>query len=363
MKSQVYSLSISGRVILDMHSLNNEGGEGNQITTRMVNIVHNDPESGKPRLASVNAISGDMFKHILAEHLYLQAKADRLSLCNGCEKFSASRAADDDEFVGKLPKSDTAAIDKLIKLCVIDDVAGNLIAPKGKKRTIPRKSVAEFGWVVGLPEVTRTESYFHVRYAAERGEAGSQERAPEEQQMQLLENSEDSVTPEQQQEEQDQEQRVEQPIFHRPASSGVYASVATFELARIGFNDISQKYAIDEVERGKRYQALMKSILYTFIEPNGAMRGTQNPHILGFSGAVVVSKKVMPAPTLSPLQDNYLNDLKRVSAALNNTQEGAIAVHEFDTMGHFSEIMSDLITGTCPYTLFNQKGESDVAGS
>ena len=39
MTTQLYSLSISARATLDMHSLNNEGGEGNQIQTRMVNIV------------------------------------------------------------------------------------------------------------------------------------------------------------------------------------------------------------------------------------------------------------------------------------------------------------------------------------
>jgi CRISPR-associated protein Cst2 len=56
-KKPVYSLSISGRATLDMHSLNNEGGEGNQITTRMVNIIGADGQ-----LHNVNAISGDMFK-------------------------------------------------------------------------------------------------------------------------------------------------------------------------------------------------------------------------------------------------------------------------------------------------------------
>ena len=41
-KTALYSLSISARATLDMHSLNNEGGEGNQIQTRMVNIVGAD---------------------------------------------------------------------------------------------------------------------------------------------------------------------------------------------------------------------------------------------------------------------------------------------------------------------------------
>jgi CRISPR-associated protein Cst2 len=315
-KQAVYSLSICGRAILDMHSLNNEGGEGNQIATRMVNVVYRDRASGEYKLATVNAVSGDMFKHIQAEHLYLLAKGT-LPLCAGCQKFSASRILDDGDFMGNLAKTDNEVISDLLKRCVIDDLAGNLIA-KGN-RAIPRKSVAEFGWVVGVPDYTTTESYFHVRYAAERGE-----REAEAQQ---------------------------QAIFHRPASSGVYAIVANFEMARIGFNDISQQYAIPDDEREKRYLAFLESILYTFIEPNGAMRGTQNPHILEWEGAVSVTNQVMPAPALSPLTDEYRTEVEQVAQALNSLKPGAVSVHRFDSMGHFAEVMKELIQTTRPYKL------------
>lgn len=311
-KSQVYSLSICGRAILDMHSLNNEGGEGNQMTTRMVTIVFKNND--EPKLATVNSVSGDMFKHIQAEHLYRVAKGE-LPLCMGCETFSASRILDDKKFMGSLPKQDAEVIDALLKACVIDDLEGNLIAKNN--RSIPRKSVAEFGWVVGLPDLTRTDSYFHVRYAAEHGG----------------------------------DEKVSQPIFHRPASSGVYAVVSNFEIARIGFNDIKQEYAISDEEREQRHIAFLKSILYTFIEPNGAMRGTQNPHILGFEGVVVVSSKVMPAPTLSPLEDNYLEELKRISKAMNQIVNDSIMIYEFPSMGAFAEIMQNLISNSQPYKL------------
>jgi CRISPR-associated protein Cst2 len=174
--------------------------------------------------------------------------------------------------------------------------------------------------------MTRTESFFHVRYAAERGERA------------------------------EGEERVIQPIFHRPASSGVYATVATFEMARMGFNDISQQYAIGEEDRERRYKALLESVLYTFVEPNGAMRGTQNPHILGFEGAVTVSTQVVPAPTLSPLEDGYVDELRRVAAALNGVRDSAVTVHEFDSMGRFAEIMRGLIAETRPYILFAERG-------
>lgn len=315
-KQAVYSISICGRAILDMHSLNNEGGEGNQIATRMVNLVSKDKASGEYKLATVNAISGDMFKHIQAEHLYLIAKG-KLPLCAGCRKFSASRILDDKEFMDGLPAKDSDVIDKLLEHCVLDDMEGNLIA-KGA-RSVPRKSVAEFGWVVGIPEYTTTESYFHVRYAAERGERS--------------------------------EEAQQQAIFHRPASSGVYAIVANFEISRIGFNDISQQYPISDDDREKRYHALLRSILYTFIEPNGAMRGTQNPHIAGFEGAVTVTRDVMPAPALSPLNENYRKEIEQVAAALNELKPGAVEVHQFDSMSQFADVMKDLIVNSQPYRL------------
>lgn len=319
MTTPIYSLSICGRATLDMHSLNNEGGEGNQMTTRMVTIVHRDGGETKP--ATVNAISGDMFKHIQAEHLYRLAKG-RMPLCAGCEVFSGERVLGDKSFMASLPKLDGEVIDALIQCCVLDDLEGNLIA-KGN-RSVPRKSIAEFGWVVGLPAVTRTESYFHVRYATERGG----------------------------------DEKASQPIFHRPASSGVYAIVANFEFARIGFNDITQRYAIGDEERTSRGRALLESILYTFIEPNGAMRGTQNPHILGFEGAVAVSSQVMPAPALSGLEEGYIEDLQRVATALNRIHSGALTVYPFASMGAFAEVMQSLIADSAPFKM----QEEPVAG-
>jgi CRISPR-associated protein Cst2 len=348
-KKAVYSLSICGRAILDMHSLNNEGGEGNQIATRMVNVVYRDRASGEYKLATVNAISGDMFKHIQAEHLYLLARSSNLPLCAGCQKFSASRILDDAKFMKEIVAkkeerkwkfNDSQVIDKLLTTCALDDMEGILIAPQRERgapsqegeepegeerreriaaRSIPRKSVAEFGWVVGVPDYTTTESYFHVRYAAERGERS--------------------------------EEAQQQAIFHRPASSGVYAIVANFEIARIGFNDISQQYPVSDEEREKRYLAFMESILYTFVEPNGAMRGTQNPHIVEFEGVVTVSNQVMPAPALSPLDESYRQEVEKVAGALNGLKPGAVAVHRFDSMGQFAEVMKEITQRTRPYKL------------
>jgi CRISPR-associated protein Cst2 len=343
----IYALSIAGRLTLEMHSLNNEGGEGNQIQTRMVTLVDSSGD-----VHTVNAVSGDMFKHIHAEHLQRLSKSRGLPLCSACNTLNASRITDDPAFVAKMLEqktvkagkknkrsfllNDSQVIDLLLQTCVLDDAEGNLIAPsrsgseqkdessddqgeQGRERqpgrSIPRKSVAEFGWVVGLPG-TKTESYFHVRYASERG-------------------GEEGVT---------------QPIFHRPASSGIYAIVSSFEIARLGYNDISQTYPVDEDTRLARHKALLESTMYTFIEPAGAMRSTQNPHIYDFSGVITISQDVLPAPLLSPLNDSYADEISRVAQAMDGN--GALQVHRFNSMGEFAEIMRRLIDTTRPYRLF-----------
>lgn len=322
----IYSLSLSARATLDLHSLNNEGGEGNQIQTRMVNIVGQDG-----RLHNVNAISGDMWKHIQAEHLFRLATAQgRVPLCSACREFNANRISADDDYVtaiGEKGVTDADALNLLLESCALDDLEGNLIT--SGNRSLPRKSVVEFGWIVGLPEVTTTDSYFHVKYADERSEA---RRAQDEAESARGAN-------------------LGQAIFHRPASSGVYAIVTHLELARIGLNDITQRYAIDEEKRTARHRLLLESLCYAFLEPNGAMRSTQNPHLVGFEGVVALSNGPIPAPSVSPLNDAYLEEIEAIQRNLEPLHQGGITLHPFKTLSEFSGIMANLVQTSTPYTL------------
>ncbi len=194
----IRSLSISGLITLDMHALNNEGAEGNHLHTRMVHIT---TETGE--LAVVNAISGDMLKHIQAEHLYHVAREKGLPLCGGCQTFDANRINADEAFFAELGKTkDLAEItNRVLERCVIDDIEGVLIT-RGE-RSVPRKSLVEFGWLVGVPERTRTEQYFHVKYDTGR-RAGSGDESGA---------------------------NTGQNIFYRPASSGQYAWCCTWSSA------------------------------------------------------------------------------------------------------------------------------------
>ncbi len=322
MTKQLYSLSISGRATINLHSLNNEGGEGNQTQTRMVDIVGSDGH-----LHNVNAISGDMFKHIQAEHLYRSGR-NHLPLCKACQKFDANRISADPDFrqflkqTGKDKPTQVQVLDKLIETCAIDDMEGNLITEGGF--SAPRKSVVEFGWVVGVPDVTRSDQYFHVKYAPDRREKPGDKD--------------------------EREGNLGQAIFHRPTSSGVYAAVVHAELARIGYNDISQSYVLEADARKARYKALLESLIYTFVEPNGAMRNTQMPHVVNFEGVITYTTAVLPAPNVSPLKDDYREDVAGISAALSKLHPDTITVERFGSLAEYTEVLQSLIESSSPYT-------------
>jgi len=324
----MYSVAISAQAILDLHSLNNEGGEGNQIQTRMVNIIGAD---GK--LHNVNAISGDMFKHIQAEHLHRLAVAANLPLSQGGRMFNANRVNYDIDAGNELAKaleatgSDPAKLDVILQRCAVTDMEGILVTSGGL--SLPRKSVVEFGWVVGMPEYVETDTYFHVKYVSDRS-AGARSKA---------EGEEGRAA------------NIGQAIFHRPASSGIYAMVLNLETARIGFNDLAQSYAISAEQRQARLKVLLESVLYTFVEPAGAMRSTQNPHLVDFGGVITVSRDVIPAPCLSPLNNDFVTDVERVAAALNTLHPDAIQVKRFESLGEFAELMAGLIRDATPFTL------------
>ena len=143
--------------------------------------------------------------------------------------------------------------------------------------------------------------------------------------------------------------------FHRPASSGIYAVVCHVELARIGYNDIKQDYAIDDTERQRRAALLLESLLYTFVELNGAMRSTQLPHLVALEGIITTSTGVIPAPLVSPLMgsddDTYRDQLKGIVTALNGNAGETVQYQIFDTISEFATQMRALIDSSSPFAL------------
>lgn len=313
---QTYSISISGLLVWQLHALNNEGNEGNQSLTRRYYIIDkNDPE---PQY--VNGISGDMLKHIQAEHLHRVAIEGNLNLSEGGKKFDPDRIGYDltkntSYFTDK--ESDLVTrTDKVLKACSLSDLEGFMVTVKGGQ-TLKRESVIEFGAVVGVPGSVKTQSYFHAKYGV------------------------DNPTP-----------------YNVQVSSGLYATVLNIEAFRIGYNPHRFGYAIDTAERKQRLDALLKSVLYTYLQPNGAKRNTHLPHPDRFEGVITVSTKRCPAPMISPLQiENYQRQISSLAQTLNRINgEGTIIKYPFEDFAQFAEQIELLIQQAQPWETTHGEG-------
>lgn len=317
----IHALTLSARVTLDLHNLNNEGTEGNQQQTRMVTILDQD---GERRV--VNAVSGDMLKHMLVDHLIpLLARADQ-PLSEGARLHDADRInygkTAFSAFAQDKKNPDSAVLTKMLTECSLTDLAGALVT---QNRAVARKSVVELGWAVGLPDVTMTEQFFHVKYAPEgRGTA----------------TGGDTVS-------------GTQAIFHRPASSGVYALVCNLDLWRIGQNDITRQYVVERRDRSARARALLYALSAVLVKPTGAQRATQAPHVLNLDGAVAISTTTLPAPMMSPLANDFKDQIDRIAATYNGIAPESIQVWRVDNLAacvdQLARIAAELDVPEHPY--------------
>jgi CRISPR-associated protein Cst2 len=325
MTKKISSISISGEITLNLHSLNNEGGEGNQIMTRQLTIIDKD---GKEH--TVNGISGDMFKHIHAGHLINYCVEQKLALSEYSKKLDPNRISskeiiEKNKEIGKSNAGGSAVLDEIIKICTVCDAHGFLNTDKvGENKgatNLPRKSVIEFAWTIGIPDKNNTETYVHTKLVSDAGEKGSATGSNE-----------------------------GQNIFHRPANHGAYAFVCNADIYRIGLNDISRKYAIENDERTKRYKAVLQSLLSSFLNPKGAMTSSQKPHITDFKGVVSVSYKLVPAPTISAINPDYKTEISTIVKNLNSIEADSVELKEFDGFGQLSEIFAKLLQAE-PYKI------------
>ena len=308
MNFPLYSASISGLLSWQLHALNNEGNEGNQSLTRRYYIIQkgmNEPEY-------VNGISGDMLKHIQAEHLHRIAIEEGLALSKGGKQFHPERigydlATEQPVFTDK-DADLSAKTSRVLQRCAMSDLEGFMVTVKGGQ-TLKRESVIEFGSVVGLPTKVKTTSYFHAKYGI------------------------DNPTP-----------------FNVQISSGLYATVLNLEAFRIGYNPHNFSYVLEASERKQRLDALLKSVLYTYLQPNGAKRNTHLPHPDFFAGVITVSTRRCPAPMVSPLEESYNRQIESLANTLNSLNgAGTIHCFPFETMAEFAQQIQVLIEQAQPW--------------
>jgi CRISPR-associated protein Cst2 len=310
----IQSLSLCAEVTLALHNLNSEGNEGNQQQTRMVHVI----DAAGTRHC-VNAVSGDMFKHIYVRHLTAILRAQGQPLSTGAAACSPDRITVDPGFKSAIKGRSAAEVQtEMLTRCAVTDVAGTLFT---EGITVPRKSCAEFGWVVGIPNKVHTEQHFHVKYEPERRKVSTQ--AP---------RGEGAIA-------------GSQTVFHRPANSGVYALVCNLELSRVGANDMTRQLVVSGDARASRQRAAIQALLATLIKPAGAQSNTQSPHILACSGVLTTSSSYLPAPVLSPLSNGYRNSIGSITETLNKLTPDAVHAHFFDGLADAVALLERISSG------------------
>lgn len=324
------SLSIAGRWTVNLHNLNNEGTDGNFIQPRTVTVVKRMPDVGgdgvaknRPMLFAVNAVSGDMLKHIHADyfrHIALDDGAAEddydgaLRLSRNSIVLNPNRISTESEMVEMLtnPEVTNAAImDHTIKACSLTDVHGILMT--APKRMLPRKSRVEFGWTVAVPDAAQTEHFIHVKYAVENATRYRHEKDPT---------------------------NEGQALFHRPVSSAEYAFLAHIEVDRIGLNEITGEYPIPEEHRRARAVAALRAMVQTLAHPYGAGRSQQAPHVSGFDGVVVTSNSRIPAITVSPLEDDFIDQAEKLMNQMNRLG-GDLSLERVESLADLTEHIAD----------------------
>ncbi len=305
-RKRIFEIAIVGRLTWNLHSLNNEGTIGNVTEPRTVVLWDGTKTDG---------VSGEMMKHIHAFWTWLQAREKQLPLCQGCQTFHPQRA----DIGGGLPSNPEQAIDAALTRCALCDLHGFLV----QRPTVHRQSTIEFGWVVGIRERTQRDLHVHARHAMVETQEGQQQRKREEVSAQMP--------------------------YHRPTRSGVYAFVTLFQPWRIGLNEVNYRYAVSEEEQRDRFLIGLMAYEWTFKRPDGAMTTTRLPHIEGAEGLILVADNSVPVPLLSPLRDDYRQQLKRLA------ERQGVTVYEFGDLWELAEHLSSLREAE-PLRLFERQG-------
>jgi len=295
LSEKVYEIGFLGRIRIDAHSLNNEGTVGNVTEPRTIILADGQKTDG---------ISGEMLKHIHAEALWQLAKEKvPNSLCPACQILSPMKA-DANENV-KSRKDVKSALSEALK-CIICDVHGFLV----QKPTFSRKSTVEFGWAFALPDRFYRDIHVHTRVAA-----GEKEAAAE---------------------------TAEQMIYNRPTRSGVYAFVSVFQPWRIGLNEVDYTYDINDAVRKARYDLVLEAYKAMMTRLEGAMTSTRLPHFGDFTGIIVKTINAFPVPVLSPLKDDYTQQIQTIVNLEN--------IYKFDSLTSLLQGI-DKLKNASPYKL------------
>lgn len=146
-------ITLTARLMLNVHDLNNEATAGNVSDIRLIDYIGLD---GKRREAP--AVSGRMLKHWHQEALTDLARRGRLPLCDNCAQGEPIRG----------PLADKATEADALRSCIVCDIHGFLVAEG--KRSERRASRAMFSWLLPVLDddiETAQRQVIHNRVSAD----------------------------------------------------------------------------------------------------------------------------------------------------------------------------------------------------
>ncbi len=324
----IYELAILGRVTWSLHSLNNEGQIGNVMEPRSLMLADGTATDG---------ISGEMLKHIHAAAVWA-LEDHKEKFCAGCRVLDPMRANLNTNVTQT--KTVEEATDRALSDCQLCDLHGFMV----QRPTVHRISTIQFGWAVGLPQATHTSIHQHARHAVgERGRSAArvtQEGSPEDETD--VPGTARAVR-----------SSATQMLYSRPTRSGTYALVSLFQPWRIGLNTVTYRY-VEGLDRRARYRLALQAYQTMFWRTDGAMTATRLPHLEAFEGVLVIARRNVPVPVLSPVNEEYRSGIER----LVKTHKGAMESLAFDDIQGFVSALQALAASE-PYALSIPVGESE----
>jgi CRISPR-associated protein Cst2 len=325
--SKIYEIAILGRITWNLHSLSNEGTVGNVTEPRTLVLADGTKTDG---------ISGEMLKHVHANYLW-QLISNKTELCNACQEFNPEKA--DANPAVRRTREPEKTIEEALK-CFLCDLHGFLV----QRPTVSRESTIEFGWAVGLPQIYR-ETHTHIRYSPrETFVSIEEEREPNNWENEKCSERNCQTQPDQSKLfkvnnkwycEEHLPSRAAQMVYHRPTRSGVYGIISVFQPWRIGLNDVNLK-PVNNINRINRYKLALEAYIAMFLRTEGAMTTTRLPHTEKFEGIIVYTLTNFPVPVISPLKDDYAQQIKGVANKI-----GA-QIKEFNSLETFVNVIKEL---------------------
>jgi CRISPR-associated protein Cst2 len=261
--------TLSAKLILNAHDLNNEGTAGNVSDIRTIEYVGLD---GQRREAP--AVSGRMLKHYHYAAMREIALGTELSLCDGCRAGEPIRPARrDGERLTQLAMSEAAAVAG----CAICDVHGYLIAqaPRGERGrgvSTRRNSRCTVSWLLPVLDGAETSSrqVVHTRV--------SQQEASEQQQTQML--------------------------FYKSYASGLYGFISALDIGRIGYLE-AEGQRVENLDWQTRARAAILAYRDLLSGRLGASQSHALPHAAPLEVTVALSfNGPLPNP-VSPIYPDY----------------------------------------------------------